>query len=362
MKLSEILRKSFIIEKDGTQDKYYILLGNCFQQCLYLIAKCENEKKIKNIYYNLFVDNINLSIKTDKSNPVYRFRVNSFGGCYDAFDISYYEETGESARKLLENLLDEGQPVAMGTILDQAEFSIRYNSDFVYNSLRPGHIFTIAAHDKEYFYLADNSDFIRMDKVEMHPSNNGIYMIKKEYMTKPFSSYFNCWTAKINFEKIHDTFYDASYMQSVLEKVVLSYNSETYIDESLNVVNGRNAIVYLIELCQSENVDTEANILPGTYTTIYGQMIWQLGYLYNNREIFLEFLKRNFEEIYKNHNIKVLFKKSSQSIDILKNVLIKQHIKEQFMLDKKLEKYLVNWLADDDALFKALSELVGVQK
>lgn len=354
----EILDKRFIIEKDGGKDIYYGLLGSCFQQCLYLIGKCENQEMISKIFYNLFVDDINLIIEVDENAPIAKFNVNSFSGCYGVFNLRYYEKKGEQAVSLLENLLDEGKIVAVDTLLQQAKFSQKYTPDFVYTSQSSGHIFTAVAHDKKYFYITDNIDFIKTDVVKSYPSNDGIYMIDKEYMMIPFSCYCIFWTANLDLQKTQKSFYDTAYMQSILNDVVSSYKKKNCLENDRNVLYGRNAIVYLIEMCKLESFNIETAILPGTTVSVYGQILWQLGYLFYNRMIFLEFLKRNFKDVYENQQFIDVFESALRRIDLLKNTLIIRHIRNISSFDKGVEKLLLSWLESDDTLFKMLNDLI----
>lgn len=243
----------------------------------------------------------------------------------------------------------------MATIIERFPFSAFYDINYKLNIRRTGHVFIIVGEDEENFFYVDNPSVISYKQYVAYEKNRGIGIISKKFFYEATKDYCDVLTFKFNKNVID--YYTKHPQEALINSKDNYFKNEVYYGNFIEYF-GRNALIKLIELFETENLRFDA-LAPSEDRDMITYFNWKLWNIKGRRNLQRYYLEQN-----NNNNALKLIKSLKESIkhwDLLYKILYKDYLQGAVIMGKKYIPVIENVIAVEDELHEALVKYLSLE-
>ena len=137
------------------------------------------------------------------------------------YEYRFFEGSFEEKMQFMQQLLERGEPVFVGTIHPLLPFSVRYNPNIDLSTyIQPNHIFVILGEDEGKYVYFDTSS-IKSEAFVPYPNNSELGWIEKETVNAVLMQLFQLGYVKWNEEARTEL---SRYGWRIMQEYVQGYN------------------------------------------------------------------------------------------------------------------------------------------
>lgn len=348
------LESTYYHLKDGQPDVIAsILKSECFKVSSYFIIK----NPFKNYFnpYILFLDNITFSLSKYKNNKIAYADVISNHINESLIKVNIHSNNELNALLTLEKLLDKYGMVILQTVNHKLPFSVYYQENYNINNFIPGHSFLVIGHDKDFIYYVDEKSCINYSNFTSYKYNRDIGVVKKQDILPAINCFFRAYTITFDKSDMNDA---EANINKIFKEIINDYHKLPSVSGEIITLYGKEAILNMIDICYSENTFLDKKVESPMYNnTLHKLLYWKFTVAADRRRM-LYYLILNY---YKYKNESDLVDLISQSVNkwlLFRNILEKRYLKNYYLIDSNLIKYLMDILKVEEKIIYLLDKLL----
>ncbi|MFZ5989301.1 MAG: hypothetical protein ACOYWZ_19575 [Bacillota bacterium] len=331
-------------------------LIDCFNVHLYFTLR----NKIGNIInpYGIFLRDIAFYVSQNEDGAIYDvdFIDNSLNE--DVFKLQYFKGKGYETFSNCEALLDKGEPVIIYTDTRKVPFfndNQGEGTEPTNAGVELGHVFMVIQREGDLLYYVEAPWNINLNNYTPFEGNKSVGVINKSDLKAAFDSFLTYITVKVEESSLHDA---PMRLKQVINNTVENYHKKTHKSKGLTLSYGLEGIDRLIEACGREFMYLDQKALSCSLN-LFSLLDWRIVNINRRRILLLESLKTHSRLIDNRciNHITDIIDSDIKSWQSLLTAIRKMNIRKKYLLDKGLQKYLMEVRKMEDEMVAGLLSL-----
>lgn len=329
-------------------------LGNCYTRNIFFMLK--RYVNDSSVLYKMFLDDFNLKLVTHTDSDQFELSLNEIKDPEDYITVANkhtFSNNAEAAIQTIETLLANNEVVFVNTLMKRVPFyrTFELNPALETDHIVDGHIFLILGQTATDFYFLDNYINYNKEYFKPYPHNKNIGQDAKTSFMDAYNRQFSCFTVHPNQDELAELPARASL---ILRTALSNYYKPPSCTEGRLEYIGRSAIQELNNLFASGRfiLNTKISNRPHDLYSLTRTTLTR----HSDRKKVLLLLLNSLANPHALSDVIHYARQSIEQWELLRNVMTRQYIMNEFTLTDQMEEYMAYVLHAEDLFYHSIEK------